>query len=248
MPLDTTRLIGEIRLYCNNPDLHAPSDDQIFQAVADKAQMLYNELQNQQPGWSLETKTLGTGLFDQPFRINVASFGKPTRLHTFDPYNPQASNEPLTIVRPQELTLPNNGATERQASFHYSSQGLPVLSVQPPFNQPTSLKLWYELGELPELTLGDNPLPVMPQFHRYLRTLAVITVLGYCEWSRLCEGLDLDPFKKRSLYDGERARLLPLRIADESRERQSWNTFIATGFQDGDGGCRPYAGYLEDAW
>lgn len=248
MPLDTQRLIGEIRLDCNQPDLHAPGDDLILQTIADKAQMMFNEIQNQQPSWSMEQKNIGPDLFVEPFRLNLVSFGKPVRLHTVDPYNPQYPSEPIAIVRPQELALPGQGASERQASFHYAPSGLPMLTVIPPFGQPTMLRLWYELGELPELTLGDNPIPVMPQFHRYLRTLCVIAVLGYCEWSRLCEGLQLDPFKKRALFDQERNRLLPSRIADEARERQSWNTFIATGFQDGDGGCREYAGWVEDAY
>lgn len=249
MPLHVERIIGEVRLDCNNPDAHAPSDDQIVQKIADCAQMLANELANQQPSWSLEIQLIPAGLFDKPYRLNFPSLGKPTRLHTYDPSNPQRSNEPLTLVRPQELTLPSNSETgERQAAFHYPLDGMPYLQVQPPFLEPTALKLWYETGELPELTLNSNPLPVMPQFHRYLRTLVDLEVLGFCEWTRLLLGKDLEPFQRAKLFDTERARLLPVLAAKEQRERQSWNIFIATGFQDGDGGCRPYAAWMEECW
>src|SRR5262245_2433175 len=82
---DYDRLIGEVRLDCNEPEGHAPNDDLVMQKAGDVAQLLVNELANTPQGWSQRFHDLTVQPNQSIYQIAVEPFSKPVRVHTIDP-------------------------------------------------------------------------------------------------------------------------------------------------------------------
>jgi hypothetical protein len=254
MPKTLDQIISEIRVDCNHPDVHKPDDEALLQIVADVWQSLHNDMQNQQPSWALLNIDVHANTASEStaeFLIPECKFGKPVRVHMLD--DCLEFKEKLKIVRYPELVSGDATREIREIAFRSKDGAETYFRIAPKLEDgelASTIRIWYEVGEIGQMSNGVQPLPNMPQFHSYLRTECSLRALPYCEWSRfLVPGeKELSGIERIKLFEEMRNTLRPTLLGAQTRERENWRNYIATGWADGDGGLREYADWSKNEY
>jgi hypothetical protein len=248
MPLqfDYDRLIGEVRLDCNEPEAHIPNDDLIMQKAGDTAQLLVNELANAPPGWSQRYYDLPVqaGKGSYPLPIDKA-FSKPVRVHTINPSNPYHVTRKVDFCDRQNVDEFYRGPRQALQFVGTHSARLMVISwdlaepwieVIPEPAEPAVYRVWYNTGLIPE-ALPDQNSPVPLEYFRYWRVKTALLVLRYCSW----RGRD------QEARAAEIKLLEPVLVGQVTEYKAAWNEFKLTNRVTGSQKPNGYAHwYIDD--
>lgn len=229
------RAIADIRLALQEPDGYAPSDDFLMQKLADVCQLLHIQANNTGTGWANRSTEITLGANETEYTIAAGqTYGKPVRLHTYDPANSRAITHKVELVDRREM----EAFRGVDAAIYYfdAETRQPKLEFLQPWPDTRCLRLWWESGEIKTPNLGDQ-LPVNGPFHRYAVIKAALASIGACEWSALAK--DLAPQTAEDAFESRR-RALEGRLEKQEIEFaaafDSWiwnNREVGTGYIPG---------------
>jgi hypothetical protein len=229
MPLefDYDRLIGEVRLDCNEPEAHLPNDDLIMQKAGDVAQLLVNELANAPPGWSQRYYDFDVqpGKAFYPMPIDKA-FSKPVRIHTINQGNPYHVTRKIDMCDRQNVDEFYRGPRQAlQIVGHHTARVMiiswdlsePQIEIVPEPVEVARYRVWYNTGVIDEpLQAQKSPVPL--EYFRYWRVKTSLLVLRYCSW----KGRDQES------RAAEVKLLEPVLIGQVTEFRAAWNEYKLT--------------------
>lgn len=238
--LQYDQAIAAIRLNLLYPDAFAPNDDFILQKLADSCQLLHLQLNNTATGWSQESMplTLAPNTRDIDLIDVPPNFGKPVRLHTYDPNNPRLATSKIELIdRRDQEAYPGVDA----AVYWIDSQTRqPKLEFLQQWPQQRFFKLWWETGEVGDPML-ENVLPVTNPFHRYAVIKATVACVSGCEWAAL--GAGLAPSDAEKAFEARRKSLETRLMKQELEYSVTFDEYIWSNRESGTG---TILGYAED--
>ena len=237
------RAIADIRLTLQEPDNYAPSDDFLMQKLADVCQLLHIQANNTGTGWSNRSMEITLGANETEYTIAAGqTYGKPVRLHTYDPTNARVQTCKIELVDRREM----EAFRGVDAAIYYfdAETWQPKLEFLQPWPETRYLRLWWESGEIKTPNLGDR-LPVNGPFHRYAVIKAAVASIGACEWSALANGLA--PADAEKAFEMRR-RALESRLEKQEIEfAQAFDSWIWNNREVGTGHIPGYADDFEQA-
>lgn len=235
------RAIADIRLTLQEPDAFAPSDDFLMQKLADVCQLLHIQANNTGTGWSNKSTEVSLGANQIEYAISAGqTYGKPVRLHTYDPTNPRIETRKIELVDRREM----EAFRGVDAAIYYldAETRQPKLEFLQPWPQARTLRLWWESGEIKDPNLGDA-LPVNGPFHRYAVIKASVAAIGACEWSALAKGLA--PAEAEKAFEARRRALESRLEKQEIEYAQAFDSWIWNNREVGTGHIPGYADDFE---
>lgn len=236
--LQYDQAIAAIRLNLLYPDAFAPNDDFILQKLADSCQLLHLQLNNTATGWSQEFMplTLAPDTRDIDLIDVPPNFGKPVRLHTYEPSNPRRATSKIELIdrRDQEAYL----GVDAAVYWVDSQTRQPKLEFLQQIPRQRFFKLWWETGEIGDPSL-ENVLPVTNPFHRYAVLKASVACIGACEWAAL--GTGLAPSDAEKAFEARRKSLETRLMKQELEYSETWEGYIYTNRESGVGYIGGYA-------
>jgi hypothetical protein len=253
---DYDRLIGEVRLDCNEPEGHAPDDDLIMQKAGDVAQLLVSELANAPSGWSQRFHDLDVQPNTGIYQIPVEPFSKPVRVHTIDPDDQFHVTRKIDFCERQNqdefyqgqtTALTGCKHTARLMVLWWDQQTPPAplptvpdrlvaqLEVIPVPTEAARYRIWFNTGAIPEPS-QNTVAPVPAQWYRYWRVETSLLTLRYCHW----KGRDQEARK------AEIALIEPVLNRQSERFRDSWEQFKLTNRVSGSQEPHGYASWYLD--
>jgi len=243
LQLDYDRLIGEVRLDCNEPEAHSPNDDLILQKSGNVAQLLVNELSNAPPGWSQRFHDLDVlpGKAFYPLPIDKA-FSKPVRIHTIDQADRfhvtrkvdmcDRQNQDEFYQGPRQAVVGRHTAWVKVLSWDLAQ---PQLEVVPEPVEVARYRIWYNTGIIPEPLQDQNP-PVPLEYFRYWRVETSLLTLRYCHW----RGRDQVSRKAEIEF------LEPVLLRQSKQFKEAWDQFKLTNRVTGSQEPHGYADWYLD--
>ena len=235
---DYDRLIGEVRLDCNNPEGHAPDDDVVMQKAGDVAQLLVNELANTPQGWSQRFHDLTVQANQAIYQLAVEPFSKPVRVHTIDPDDQFHVTRKIDFCERQNqdefyqgqtTALTGCKHTARLMLLWWDQQEAPAplvatphrlvaqVEVVPVPTEAAIYRFWYIANPIPEPS-QNTVAPIPAEWYRYWRIKTSLLTLRYCHW----RGRDHEARK------AEIAFLEPALTAQVLEYKQAWEQFKLT--------------------
>ncbi len=241
MRIDYNRLISEVRMDCQYPDPHKPTDDLIMMVAGDVAQAMANRMGNAPPGWSQRYFDLQVQANTDTYDVAESDFSKPVRIHTIDPGDPNHVTRKIDDCDWQNVDEFYRGPETAQSSRHSAQvmvfwrEGSAIrVSVLPTPAESVLYRVWFNTGTIPDPNKGGNA-PVPPEFFRYLRAQVSDAVLGHCRW-----GGELKDDVLKAVQDSISKRL-------RMSERE-WNSFVLTNSVTGSTSPAGYADWCMDSW
>jgi hypothetical protein len=257
---DYDRLIGEVRIDCNEPEAHAPNDDVIMQKAGDVAQLLVNELAQAPPGWSQRFHDLDVAANQAIYQIPVEPFSKPVRIHTIDPDDIYHVTRKVAWCDRQNVDEFYQGMTTAITGWPKHTARLMViwadqqtppsplapvpdrlvaqLEVIPVPTEAARYRIWYNTGVIPEPS-QNTVAPIPAEWYRYWRVETSLLTLRYCHWL----GRDQEARK------AEIALIEPVLNRQSERFKESWDQFKLTNRVSGSQEPNEYAyWYLNDPY
>lgn len=197
MPYQFTRIIGETRQDCANPEQNSPTDDLILQRVGDVSQQLQNQAQNSSFSWDVGYVDLDVQADKGEYLIpDTKRGGKVQWIHTIQPADRFHVNRPVPVIerqhQPEIYQGPATGLNGNFSSSQHSAVAMIVyytsgslnIEVVPKPQAACTYRIWFESGEIPEPLLNGKVSNLVP-FHRFVRLKTSYLVLPYCEWGGL---------------------------------------------------------------
>ena len=259
MPINFDRLIGEVRTDLLNPDDYGPSDDFILQKAGDVIQNRHMEQQNTGVGWSMGSYDIRTQAGLPSYTVGLdAQFGKPVRIHTIDPSDPYHVTRKVDIVDRQQVDNYYQGSDRAFVGAEHHTAVLAVVEWQagqpritfiPTPNGAASYRVWYDVGEVADPTLGAI-LPVSPPLHRYIRISTSSACVPAASWQRLLgsNAAKMEPERKMALMERQQGVIMGGLVRQEAQFAAAYEDYIQTSFQPGTGSPHGYADYAEDGY
>lgn len=241
MPFQYDQAIADIRLALQNPDNSAPTDDLIMQKLADVCQLLHVQLNNTGTGWSNRPTEISLGANEREYTLNAGqTFGKPVRLHTYDPANPRIETRKIELIDRRDMEAFRG--TDSAIYYIDAETRQPKLEFLQLWPEARTLRIWWESGEIKDPNLGDL-LPVNSPFHRYAVIKAAIATIGACEWAMLAQ--KLTPAEAEKAFEARRSALEKRLIRQETEFAEAWNSYIWNNRESGTGYIPGYADDFE---
>ncbi len=250
MAFQYDQAISDVRLGLAEPDNFAPSDDLIMQKLADVCQLLHLQAANTRVGWSNRSTEISLGANEREYTIAAGqTYGKPVRLHSYDPYNPRIETRKIELVDRNEMEAFRG--TDSAIYYFDAESRQPKLEFLQAWPEARTLRLWWESAEIKDPNAGDL-LPVNGPFHRYAVIKAQLALLGACEWSALAKGLG--PADAEKVFEARR-RALETRLGPQALEFAAafdgwiWNNReVGTGYIPGYGDDFEALSQQPDLW
>jgi hypothetical protein len=241
MRIDYERLIAEVRIDCQYPDPHAPTDDLLMMLAGDVVQTMMNRLGNVPPGWSQGYFDLPVSANQPTYDITVGNFSKPVRIHTIDPGNPLHVTRKIDDCDWQNVDEFYRGPELAQASGHsarvmvlWREGAAQRVTILPTPIAPVQYRFWFNTGAIADPNRGQNT-PIPSEFFRHLRVQVSSAVLGHCRW-----GSVVDKDRVNGIQDSLTKRL--------SLAQQEWDRFVLTNSVAGTTSPSGYADWHMNDW
>lgn len=241
MPFNYDQAIADIRLGLLEPDNFAPSNDLIMKRLADVCQLLHLQINNTGMGWSNHSSEITLGANEREYTITRGqTYGKPVRLHTYDPTNPRIETTKIELIDRQVMEAFRG--TDSAIYWFDSETGQAKLEFLRLWSQVRYLRLWWETAEIKDPNLGDL-MPVNGPFHRYAVIKTEIALLGACEWSALGKGLSAAEAEKA--FEARRISLEKRLVKQELEFATTFDQWIWNNREAGTGYIPGYADDFE---
>jgi len=222
-----------MRLFEPHPTF--PSEPHIWRALADNAQLLFNQALNTPVSWRLQSTDVSIGPGMAEIMLIADNFGKDVLAHTIDLSDPNHVERPLRRLSMQSSLLGGadpyaaggeisaNGARHTVNTLvFYRKDGVPYIKPLPlQQEQSAEYRIWYESAE-PELVSEGSEL-ILPQGVPLLCLMATRAVLPVARWCGYSDAQNMEMRKSIALS---------LQPEIELHDRE-WRKLIATDRQAG---------------
>jgi len=187
-------MINNVRDRLMQPMSQRPSDRQVYRALRDHIQNLYNKLSNTGHTWEEYELTVSVSSNQSDYQLNDARLGKPIIVFTKDDSDPAHIERVVPVFELQDLNfnwnLPNdignslidwNGKHSAWRIGYYRRNSVPYLRFKPAPQQSAEYRVMYVIGNWADnAALADEP--VLSEHHHLIEIRAAISLLPFAEW------------------------------------------------------------------
>jgi hypothetical protein len=240
MPVSYREMLGRCFLNLGEPHPAFPGEPVLWRALADNAQLMFNQALAAPPNWSTSQQPINLIVTENQdeYLLPAGNFGKDVLVETADDSNPYHKPRPVRRMSLQSAGIGGddlyveayNSAllegvkhTVQTMAFYRADGGVYVRCYpKPPIGaQPAMYKIWYELAE-PNLDSDANNF-IVPAGVPLLCLRASFTVLPHTRWS----GFD----DKQNA--AKRKELAVTLASDKADHERQWTRYLATDRQAG---------------